>query len=70
MADALYRKFEGTKGNMSNALASVSTQSSMVPTLVQEIHKSYEDDLEVTSLIFEFYVETWVLVYYIILLVF
>ncbi|WMV29813.1 hypothetical protein MTR67_023198 [Solanum verrucosum] len=54
VADALSRQFEDKEGSMLNALAGVSSISAMVPTWVQEIHKSYEDDLEVTALISEF----------------
>nr|XP_025884730.1 uncharacterized protein LOC112940684 [Solanum lycopersicum] len=54
VADTLSRQFEDKEGSMLHALACVSSISSMVPTWVREIHKSYKDDLEVTALISEF----------------
>ena len=43
MTDALSRQFEDKERNMLHALDGVSSISVMVPTWVQEIHKSYKD---------------------------
>ncbi|KAF3623801.1 hypothetical protein FXO37_31675 [Capsicum annuum] len=57
VADALSRQFEDKDEKMVTTTACVSAISVVVPTWVQEIHKSYDGDAATTELITEFSVD-------------
>lgn len=54
MANALSRQFEDREAAVTTNSACVLAMSAMVPTWVQEVSKSYEEDPEVCALISEF----------------